>query len=70
MDTIDPEVRADVEFAARLLGKAISRRQAAEGLQVRRGSWGARAPCQFVVLLHSMYQLAANRAGNQTVCGA
>lgn len=43
MDTIDPEVRADVEFAARLLGKAISRRQAAEGLQVSLGGWGARA---------------------------
>ncbi|PRW39076.1 expressed ef-hand domain-containing isoform A [Chlorella sorokiniana] len=33
MDTIDPEVRADVEFAARALDKAIARRQAAEGLQ-------------------------------------
>ena len=32
MDTIDPEVRADVEYAGRLLAKAIARRQLQVGL--------------------------------------
>ncbi|KAL4440425.1 hypothetical protein ABPG75_003426 [Micractinium tetrahymenae] len=33
MDTIDPEVRADVEYAGRLLAKSIGRRQASERLR-------------------------------------
>ena len=36
MDTIDPEVRTDVEFAARLLGRTLARRQAIDA-QVRHG---------------------------------
>jgi hypothetical protein len=35
MDTIDPEVRADIEYAARLLERAVARRQRAD-LQVGR----------------------------------
>ena len=42
MDTIDPEVRADVEYAGRLLAKAIARRQ----LQVGRGGLGCAAGMQ------------------------
>lgn len=33
MDTIDPEVRADIEYAGRLLAKSIGQRQAAERLR-------------------------------------
>lgn len=33
MDTIDPEVRADVEYAGRLLAKSIASRQASEHLR-------------------------------------
>ena len=32
MDTIDPEVRADIEYAGSLLAKSIARRQASERL--------------------------------------
>ena len=42
MDTIDPEVRADVEYGARLLAKAIARRQAADQVGLAwagRGAW-------------------------------
>jgi hypothetical protein len=35
MDTIDPEVRADIEYGARLLGRAIAQRGRSD-LQVRR----------------------------------